>query len=159
MSAFGPYLAYCLSGHKKRHRRPRDQAGKRPSAAMQADLDRLSNGLFSNTFPVSENKHSANVSSDSGPHRRSKRFLSYPRFVEVMVVADSKMVEHHGSNLQHYILTLMSIVSSSWLATRSFDFPFICYCLSTSGQEGRSGAGGGGGREREGISNPSGLVA
>ncbi|KAL7843641.1 hypothetical protein AOLI_G00251530, partial [Acnodon oligacanthus] len=51
----------------------------------------------------------ANGSSDSGPHRRSKRFLSYPRFVEVMVVADSKMVEHHGSNLQHYILTLMSI--------------------------------------------------
>uniref|UniRef100_A0A8C7HLX5 ADAM metallopeptidase with thrombospondin type 1 motif 9 n=1 Tax=Oncorhynchus kisutch TaxID=8019 RepID=A0A8C7HLX5_ONCKI len=51
-------------------------------------------------------------SGDSGPHRRSKRFLSYPRFVEVMVVADSKMVEHHGSNLQHYILTLMSIVSS-----------------------------------------------
>uniref|UniRef100_A0AAQ4QA41 ADAM metallopeptidase with thrombospondin type 1 motif, 9 n=1 Tax=Gasterosteus aculeatus aculeatus TaxID=481459 RepID=A0AAQ4QA41_GASAC len=46
------------------------------------------------------------------PHRRSKRFLSYPRFVEVMLVADSKMVEHHGSNLQHYILTLMSIVSS-----------------------------------------------
>uniref|UniRef100_A0AAR2JEP4 Peptidase M12B domain-containing protein n=1 Tax=Pygocentrus nattereri TaxID=42514 RepID=A0AAR2JEP4_PYGNA len=53
-----------------------------------------------------------NVIHDSGPHRRSKRFLSYPRFVEVMVVADSKMVEHHGSNLQHYILTLMSIVSS-----------------------------------------------
>uniref|UniRef100_A0A6Q2YUB0 Peptidase M12B domain-containing protein n=1 Tax=Esox lucius TaxID=8010 RepID=A0A6Q2YUB0_ESOLU len=51
-------------------------------------------------------------SSDSGPRRRSKRFLSYPRFVEVMVVADSKMVEHHGTNLQHYILTLMSIVSS-----------------------------------------------
>uniref|UniRef100_A0A8D3C4X6 ADAM metallopeptidase with thrombospondin type 1 motif 9 n=1 Tax=Scophthalmus maximus TaxID=52904 RepID=A0A8D3C4X6_SCOMX len=51
-------------------------------------------------------------SGDSGPHRRSKRFLSYPRFVEVMLVADSKMVEHHGSNLQHYILTLMSIVSS-----------------------------------------------
>lgn len=43
---------------------------------------------------------------------RSKRFLSYPRFVEVMLVADNKMVEHHGSNLQHYILTLMSIVSS-----------------------------------------------
>uniref|UniRef100_A0A672NJH9 ADAM metallopeptidase with thrombospondin type 1 motif 9 n=1 Tax=Sinocyclocheilus grahami TaxID=75366 RepID=A0A672NJH9_SINGR len=69
--------------------------------------------LFSAPFPSSENKHnSANESSDSKPHRRSKRFLSYPRFVEVMVVADSKMVEHHGSNLQHYILTLMSIVSS-----------------------------------------------
>uniref|UniRef100_A0A6Q2YCM6 ADAM metallopeptidase with thrombospondin type 1 motif, 9 n=1 Tax=Esox lucius TaxID=8010 RepID=A0A6Q2YCM6_ESOLU len=60
----------------------------------------------------SENKYDVDVDSDSGPRRRSKRFLSYPRFVEVMVVADSKMVEHHGTNLQHYILTLMSIVSS-----------------------------------------------
>uniref|UniRef100_A0A4W3HD10 ADAM metallopeptidase with thrombospondin type 1 motif 9 n=1 Tax=Callorhinchus milii TaxID=7868 RepID=A0A4W3HD10_CALMI len=45
-------------------------------------------------------------------HKRTKRFLSYPRYVEVMVVADSKMVEHHGSNLQHYVLTLMSIVAA-----------------------------------------------
>ncbi|XP_072124224.1 A disintegrin and metalloproteinase with thrombospondin motifs 20-like isoform X1 [Mobula birostris] len=45
-------------------------------------------------------------------HIRQKRFLSYPRFVEVMVTADSKMVYHHGRNLQHYILTLMSIVAT-----------------------------------------------
>jgi len=81
---------------------------------MLSDLETLNSRLFSAPFPSSENKHnSANESSDSKPHRRSKRFLSYPRFVEVMVVADSKMVEHHGSNLQHYILTLMSIVSSA----------------------------------------------
>uniref|UniRef100_A0A8C1KEG7 ADAM metallopeptidase with thrombospondin type 1 motif, 9 n=1 Tax=Cyprinus carpio TaxID=7962 RepID=A0A8C1KEG7_CYPCA len=81
--------------------------------SMLSDLETLNSSLFSAPFPSSENKHnSANESSDSKPHRRSKRFLSYPRFVEVMVVADSKMVEHHGSNLQHYILTLMSIVSS-----------------------------------------------
>ncbi|KAI4586724.1 hypothetical protein MJG53_004511 [Ovis ammon polii x Ovis aries] len=42
-------------------------------------------------------------------HSRKKRFLSYPRYVEVMVTADSKMVHHHGQNLQHYVLTLMSI--------------------------------------------------
>uniref|UniRef100_A0A8B9RMA0 ADAM metallopeptidase with thrombospondin type 1 motif, 9 n=1 Tax=Astyanax mexicanus TaxID=7994 RepID=A0A8B9RMA0_ASTMX len=75
--------------------------------------DALSTGVFSGPFPSAEKQQRpANGSSDSGPHRRSKRFLSYPRFVEVMVVADSKMVEHHGSSLQHYILTLMSIVSS-----------------------------------------------
>lgn len=44
-------------------------------------------------------------------HSRKKRFLSYPRYVEVMVTADAKMVHHHGQNLQHYVLTLMSIVS------------------------------------------------
>ncbi|EGW10210.1 A disintegrin and metalloproteinase with thrombospondin motifs 20 [Cricetulus griseus] len=42
-------------------------------------------------------------------HSRNKRFLSYPRYVEVMVTADAKMVHHHGQNLQHYVLTLMSI--------------------------------------------------
>lgn len=45
-------------------------------------------------------------------HSRRKRFLSYPRYVEVMVTADAKMVHHHGQNLQHYVLTLMSIVAA-----------------------------------------------
>ncbi|KAI5158822.1 A Disintegrin And Metalloproteinase With Thrombospondin Motifs 20 [Manis pentadactyla] len=45
-------------------------------------------------------------------HSRKKRFLSYPRYVEVMVSADAKMVHHHGQNLQHYVLTLMSIVAA-----------------------------------------------
>lgn len=43
--------------------------------------------------------------------RRRKRFLSYPRYVELMVTADAKMVRHHGRNLEHYILTIMSVVS------------------------------------------------
>ncbi|KAH0517467.1 A disintegrin and metalloproteinase with thrombospondin motifs 9 [Microtus ochrogaster] len=53
-----------------------------------------------------------NGTRDRRNHKRTKRFLSYPRFVEVMVVADHRMVLYHGSNLQHYILTLMSIVAS-----------------------------------------------
>ncbi|TSK13404.1 A disintegrin and metalloproteinase with thrombospondin motifs 20 [Bagarius yarrelli] len=44
--------------------------------------------------------------------RRKKRFLSYPRFVELMVTADAKMVRHHGRNLEHYILTIMSVVAA-----------------------------------------------
>ncbi|XP_032893735.1 A disintegrin and metalloproteinase with thrombospondin motifs 20 isoform X2 [Amblyraja radiata] len=52
------------------------------------------------------------LSNETQRHTRQKRFLSYPRFVEVMVTADSKMVYHHGRNLQHYILTLMSIVAT-----------------------------------------------
>ncbi|XP_071191355.1 A disintegrin and metalloproteinase with thrombospondin motifs 9-like [Salvelinus alpinus] len=108
------------SGHKDRHKRNSDKVKRRPlsssSSSMLDDLDSLSAGLTADPFSRKEResgRRPANDSSgDSGPHRRSKRFLSYPRFVEVMVVADSKMVEHHGSNLQHYILTLMSIVSS-----------------------------------------------
>lgn len=48
---------------------------------------------------------------NSTSHRRRKRFLSYPRYVELMVTADAKMVRHHGRNLEHYILTIMSVVS------------------------------------------------
>ncbi|XP_057217924.1 A disintegrin and metalloproteinase with thrombospondin motifs 9 [Triplophysa rosa] len=105
--------AYETSGHKEPHSRHRDNLNRKSSSSMVSDLETLNSRLLSAPFPSTENKHnSANESSNSKPHRRSKRFLSYPRFVEVMVVADSKMVEHHGSNLQHYILTLMSIVSS-----------------------------------------------
>ncbi|XP_029103352.1 A disintegrin and metalloproteinase with thrombospondin motifs 20-like isoform X1 [Scleropages formosus] len=50
-------------------------------------------------------------SSNPGLLRR-KRFLSYPRFVELMVTADSKMVKHHGHNVEHYILTIMSVVAA-----------------------------------------------
>ncbi|KAJ8361216.1 hypothetical protein SKAU_G00177410 [Synaphobranchus kaupii] len=101
------------SGHKRRRRRYRGKVKTRGAPdGMLADLETLSASFSSHPFSRTENKQKANDSGDSGPHRRSKRFLSYPRFVEVMVVADSKMVEHHGSNLQHYILTLMSIVSS-----------------------------------------------
>lgn len=86
-------------------------------ARMFNDLESLSASLAGDALLRSERsatvRPSNDSSADSGPHRRSKRFLSYPRFVEVMLVADSKMVEHHGSNLQHYILTLMSIVSAA----------------------------------------------
>ncbi|XP_033822134.1 A disintegrin and metalloproteinase with thrombospondin motifs 9-like [Periophthalmus magnuspinnatus] len=115
------------AGHKQKHkrhtRRRRPAVGVTTAAPVVSsnilsDIETLSSGLVSGALLTSESSNSSSArpsndsSSDSGPHRRSKRFLSYPRFVEVMLVADSKMVEHHGSNLQHYILTLMSIVSS-----------------------------------------------
>uniref|UniRef100_A0A3B3BTR9 ADAM metallopeptidase with thrombospondin type 1 motif, 9 n=1 Tax=Oryzias melastigma TaxID=30732 RepID=A0A3B3BTR9_ORYME len=103
----GNTSACDTSGLSNKHSRKR--------AGILSDLESLSAGMAGNALLRSEHastRPSNDSSGDSGPHRRSKRFLSYPRFVEVMVVADSKMVEHHGSNLQHYILTLMSIVSS-----------------------------------------------
>ncbi|XP_003977069.2 A disintegrin and metalloproteinase with thrombospondin motifs 15 [Takifugu rubripes] len=42
---------------------------------------------------------------------RSRRFASIPRFVEVLVVADESMASAHGEDLQHYLLTLMSVVA------------------------------------------------
>ncbi|XP_045034331.1 A disintegrin and metalloproteinase with thrombospondin motifs 9 isoform X3 [Daphnia magna] len=47
----------------------------------------------------------------AGRRRRRRRSVSQERFVEILVVADGKMVSYHGDNLVHYILTLMSVVS------------------------------------------------
>lgn len=44
---------------------------------------------------------------------RSQRSVSRERWVETMVVADSKLIEYHGSdNVESYIFTIMNMVSS-----------------------------------------------
>lgn len=42
---------------------------------------------------------------------RTKRFASVPRYVETLVVADNSMLQFHGSDLKHYLLTLMSVAA------------------------------------------------
>ncbi|XP_076832007.1 A disintegrin and metalloproteinase with thrombospondin motifs 15 [Brachyhypopomus gauderio] len=42
---------------------------------------------------------------------RPKRFASLPRYIEVLIVADGSMVKFHGDDLEHYLLTLMSIAA------------------------------------------------
>uniref|UniRef100_A0A3B3BUW3 ADAM metallopeptidase with thrombospondin type 1 motif 20 n=1 Tax=Oryzias melastigma TaxID=30732 RepID=A0A3B3BUW3_ORYME len=64
----------------------------------------------------------------SRPGRRRKRFLSYPRYVELMVTADAKMARHHGRNLEHYILTIMSVVSKvMFLNTIRILSLYVCF--------------------------------
>lgn len=41
---------------------------------------------------------------------RTKRSMSKERYVELSVVTDSSMSAYHGENLNHYVLTLLSIV-------------------------------------------------
>ena len=53
--------------------------------------------------------------------RRAKRSIdlgirSEDLYVEVLVVADTKMKHYHGSYLEEYIVTLMSIVSPDCIA-------------------------------------------
>ena len=138
-------------GHKHRHKRHKlkrgpvvrvtnvSNAAPVVSGGMFNDVESLSAGVASGALLGSASGNSSarpsnDSSGDSGPHKRTKRFLSYPRFVEVMLVADSKMVEHHGSNLQHYILTLMSIVSytsASWLVEAVGWEMEVCLCICT----------------------------
>lgn len=75
---------------------------------MFSDGQNMRDGQLEDRAPSLDNADKINGTQTL---RRTKRFLSYPRYVEVMVVADNRMVEYHGANLQHYVLTLMSIVS------------------------------------------------
>ncbi|XP_061483861.1 A disintegrin and metalloproteinase with thrombospondin motifs 1 [Rhineura floridana] len=42
---------------------------------------------------------------------RKKRFVSSPRYVETLLVADQSMAEFHGNGLKHYLLTLLSVAA------------------------------------------------
>lgn len=108
--------------HSKDRRKPRAREwGGRSSLAD--DVAVLQSGFQTQVLSADGNK--SDSAREQRPHRRTKRFLSYPRFVEVTVVADRKMMSYHGANLQHYVLTLMSIVSThkrTW-----FMSPYRCH--------------------------------
>lgn len=58
---------------------------------------------------------------------RSQRSVSRERWVETMVVADSKLIEYHGSdNVESYIFTIMNMVRS-WKSS-------LCFTLYTRSQ-------------------------
>ncbi|KAJ8368227.1 hypothetical protein SKAU_G00082550 [Synaphobranchus kaupii] len=42
---------------------------------------------------------------------RKRRFVSAPRYVETLVVADASMTHFYGDDIKHYILTLMSMTA------------------------------------------------
>ncbi|XP_067397827.1 A disintegrin and metalloproteinase with thrombospondin motifs 9 isoform X1 [Emydura macquarii macquarii] len=100
------------SGHENSHKKSKRKNRRRQwqESSLLSDVEVLNHSIARNQFST-YNARAENTSEDK-THRRTKRFLSYPRFVEVMVVADSRMVAYHGANLQHYVLTLMSIVAS-----------------------------------------------
>lgn len=50
-------------------------------------------------------------SSEYQGHSRRKRSLSQEFIIELLLVADLKMAEYHGSGLDAYVLTLMATVS------------------------------------------------
>lgn len=44
-------------------------------------------------------------------HHRARRFVSTPRYLEIMLVADQSMTEFHGTGLKPYLLTIMAVAS------------------------------------------------
>ncbi|XP_068441497.1 A disintegrin and metalloproteinase with thrombospondin motifs 8-like [Clinocottus analis] len=46
-----------------------------------------------------------------GGGARRRRFVSAPRFIETLVVADSSMFHFYGDEIKHYVLTLLSMAA------------------------------------------------
>ncbi|XP_062236464.1 A disintegrin and metalloproteinase with thrombospondin motifs 1 [Platichthys flesus] len=44
-------------------------------------------------------------------NHRTRRFVSTPRYLEIMLVADQSMAEFHGAGLKPYLLTIMAVAS------------------------------------------------
>ncbi|XP_007430227.1 A disintegrin and metalloproteinase with thrombospondin motifs 1 [Python bivittatus] len=58
-----------------------------------------------------EKQHAEYATRAENRHIRKKRFVSSPRYVETLLVADQSMAEFHGNGLKHYLLTLLSVAS------------------------------------------------
>ncbi|MEQ2276637.1 hypothetical protein XENORESO_000622, partial [Xenotaenia resolanae] len=48
---------------------------------------------------------------DARGEARRRRFVSEPRFIETLAVADSTMTHFYGDEIKHYVLTLMSMAA------------------------------------------------
>lgn len=67
---------------------------------------------FSTPSPVHSSPVPQNDSEQSNSTHRQRRSVSSERFVETLVVADKMMVGYHGrKDIEHYILSVMNIVS------------------------------------------------
>ena len=78
-----------------------------------------------------EDLHDTEITYDSNRDEtvtsRSKRsFDSKPHYIETMIVADTSMLQHHGDDLEHYILSIMMI------ANRVFTHPSLGSAIAIS---------------------------
>lgn len=81
--------------------------------SLSTDLIRSSSPCQLSTLPpLHPSAQPKNGSELSGGGHRRRRSVSSERFVETLVVADKMMVGYHGrKDIEHYILSVMNIVS------------------------------------------------
>lgn len=114
-------MEYFISPSRSERAAPGDPVERTHVISRRGRFDAQSGGNLSSwcgvapgsNFSVSLEKYrhlSALQTALRGPGR-SKRFASVPRFVEVLLVADESMADAHGDDLEHYLLTLMSVVA------------------------------------------------
>ncbi|KAJ8397118.1 hypothetical protein AAFF_G00009720 [Aldrovandia affinis] len=105
---FQPHVIYRSSAGTMhhRHRRGAESEGKQSVCGLKDTMEE--------SFRVErEREEWEQEQMESGrPRRISPRSVSRERWVETMVVADSKLIEYHGSdNVESYIFTIMNMVT------------------------------------------------
>lgn len=67
--------------------------------------------VFSTQFALTSPFSLSFCRTPSASHHRTRRFVSTPRYLEIMLVADLSMAEFHGAGLKPYLLTIMAVAS------------------------------------------------
>ncbi|XP_030633968.1 A disintegrin and metalloproteinase with thrombospondin motifs 8 [Chanos chanos] len=88
---------------------------RRNSTERQNDSKRLltemSGGDYKGYGLFIQNTHLLQDKAAGQKPLRHRRFVSTPRFIETLVVADSSLVQFYGDDVKHHVLTLMSVVA------------------------------------------------
>ncbi|XP_033969326.1 A disintegrin and metalloproteinase with thrombospondin motifs 8-like [Trematomus bernacchii] len=92
---------------------PKLRGGLGPDAAEHLHVIKRRTFTNSHGVPLLFDHAAAAAAEHNGERRepRRRRFVSAPRFIETLVVADSTMTQFFGDEIKHYILTLMSMAA------------------------------------------------
>ncbi|XP_043976137.1 A disintegrin and metalloproteinase with thrombospondin motifs 8-like isoform X4 [Gambusia affinis] len=98
---------------------PKLRSGQRPDSAEQLHVIRRRILAENRGVPLLLNGDAETLGaesfrrggSDARREARRRRFVSEPRFIETLAVADSTMTHFYGDEIKHYVLTLMSMVA------------------------------------------------
>ncbi|KAJ8285307.1 hypothetical protein GJAV_G00025360 [Gymnothorax javanicus] len=107
-AGFQPHVVYRSSSETQPHRRRRSaESGEEPSVCGLKDTPEESRRV------EREREQWEREQVEPGrPRRIVQRSVSRERWVETLVVADSKLIEYHGSdNVESYIFTIMNMVT------------------------------------------------
>ncbi|XP_061745079.1 A disintegrin and metalloproteinase with thrombospondin motifs 1 [Nerophis ophidion] len=84
---------------------------RRRGRAVPAGEESAKCGVNEDEARVPKNLQTEPGHSEQTDHHRTRRFVSTPRYLEIMLVADQSMAEFHGAGLKAYLLTIMAVAS------------------------------------------------
>ncbi|XP_062341933.1 A disintegrin and metalloproteinase with thrombospondin motifs 8-like [Osmerus eperlanus] len=79
-----------------------------PRESQKTAFDQLKDASW---FMDSDDGESYHDGDEVQGKKRSRRFVSAPRYIETLLVADSSMTQFYGDEIKHYLLTLMAMAA------------------------------------------------